>query len=456
MAKYHINPTTGNPNLCRAKIKCRFGGESEHYKTVELAAQAFESKMKINELPKPLTNSFSMKLSPSTQAIVDKFETAGIQPLLVGGCVRDVFLGLDSKDVDIELYGVSKDGESLNFNDVKELFKNDNSFKLDEAGASFAVLKVKHGKEDFDISLPRTEKSTGTRHTDYDLEHDSRMTFEEAALRRDFTVNSMGYDPITKKLLDPYNGAQDMKDGVLRHVSDAFSDDPLRCLRAVNFASRLGYTVAPETVSLCRSLAPTYKTIARERVEEEFNKLFNKGKHCDKGLTTLHDIGWAEQIPPFKDCSREELEEYGKMLNKIDTKFRKFALFKMMKDNNRPNPMNTLESSNDSKHFVKLNNDLYDAVTKGEIVAAHRKLKEKFPHVTNAELKNNFKQLGYDNDEFNNLPEKPVPPVVTGKILIERGMKPGPDMGAIINKAQKIQDEESLYDLDKLLSRVER
>lgn len=450
MAKFHI--TEDGPKPCKARTRpCPIGGA--HFDDVREAQSAYETVM-----TQQTSSSFTpIPLSEATQAIVDKLDEAGIQALLVGGCVRDHLLGKDSKDVDLELYGARSDGTSLEFSDVSRLFRREDGFSMDEAGASFSVLKVRVKGEDFDIALPRTEQSTGDHHRDYEVQHDSTMSFDEAASRRDFTINSMGFDPKTKELVDPYGGEKDLKAGVLRHVGPAFSDDPLRCLRAVNFASRFNLQLAPETLSLCRELAPTYKTLARERVEEEFTKALTKGSHLQRGLEVLHDIGWSKEMPPFKNVSREEFSSMGKQLSATPVPLRRSMLARAMKKRHHPDPTKLLTSITKEQNLVEKTNAFMDVAAKGrwgEVVAKHRSLKQQFPQISNGELTKAMRANGEDASVLKKLPETPKEAVVTGQKLIERGFKPGPEMGKLIGAAQRIQDEESLYDIDKLLTRA--
>lgn len=450
MAKFHI--TDDGPKPCRARTRpCPIGGA--HFDDPKEAQTAYEEVMsnKANPAFTPIP------LSPATQAIVDKLDEAGIKSLLVGGCVRDHLLGKESKDVDLELYGARDDGSSLEFSDISKLFTKAEGFSMDEAGASFSVLKVRVKGEDFDLALPRTEQSTGDHHRDYEVQHDSTMPFEEAASRRDFTINSMAYDPKTQELVDPYGGEKDLKAGVLRHVGPAFSDDPLRCLRAVNFASRFNLQMAPETLSLCRELAPTYKTLARERVEEEFTKALTKGTHLQRGFEVLHDIGWSKEMPPFRNVSRSEFGEIGKQLSSTPVGLRRSMLARAMKKRGHPDPTKLLTSITNEQSLVQRSNDFMDVAAKGkwgDVVAKHRALKQKFPTVTNGDLTKAMKVAGEDPAVLRKLPETPTPAVVTGQKLIDRGFKPGPEMGKLIAAAQRVQDEESLYDFDKLLARA--
>lgn len=456
--RFHI--TDDGPRPCRASIRsCPIGGKEEHFSTREDAATAFEKRMSAQTLPQAQTKPFSMNLSGPTQEVVDRLSNAGIRSLIVGGSVRDQFIGKDSKDIDFELYGARPDGSTLQLSDVSQHFPKSDGFHVDEAGASFSVLKIRYKNEDFDVALPRTEQSTGDHHRDYNTQHDSTMTFEEASSRRDFTINSMGYDPVSGELLDPYGGQEDLQNRVLRHVSPAFSDDPLRSLRAVNFVSRFNLDVAPETRSLCRELAPAYDTLAKERVQEEFDKVFSKGKHVEKAFGTLHDIGWAQRMEPFKDSSREELSRYGKTLDGVPWPYRKTALSYMLRENKRPDPLPTLESSTKERAFVKKNLEVLDASEAGDwprLVAAHRDLKKSHPTTSNAEIGSFLSSVGKDSSLVEDLPEQPVEPAVTGKWLMEKGVKPGPEMGRVIKAAQRLQDETGSTDADWLYAEVNK
>src|SRR5690606_12816221 len=126
-----------------------------------------------------------------------------------------------------------------------------------------------------DVSLPRKESKTGTGHKGFDVSPDPYLSFEEATSRRDFTINSMLLDPITGELIDLHGGQKDLEAKFLRHTSSAFSEDPLRVLRAMQFVARFELTVAPQTIKLCASIEP--EDLPRERIFAEWEKLLCKG-----------------------------------------------------------------------------------------------------------------------------------------------------------------------------------
>lgn len=215
-------------------------------------------------------------------------------PLIVGGAVRDALKGATSKDTDIEVYGTTMD-------DLVSTLRG-NGFTVDEVGRAFGVLKVsKRGVvSDLDVSVPRRDNAVGAGHRGFEVDTDSPLTVTEAASRRDFTINAMSYAPEFGAVIDPFGGAADVKKGVLRHVSDAFAEDPLRVLRGFQFAGRFDMALDPRTASLCKELRPRYDELAVERVREEWAKFFTKSRDHAAGVKALVDAGWDDAIPGLR------------------------------------------------------------------------------------------------------------------------------------------------------------
>lgn len=219
--------------------------------------------------------------------VAELLREAGGRALLVGGCVRDALLGKVAKDIDIEVYGL--DAERLEST-------LSGKYRLDTVGRAFGVFILKG--QNIDIALPRRESQTGPRHNDFKVEGDPGMSPQEAAARRDFTVNAISYDPLTNEILDPYNGRQDLAESRLRHVSSAFSEDPLRVLRGMQFIARFDLDPTPETIKLCRQLHPN--DLPPERIWEEWKKLILKGHQIGKGLRFLKDCHWLQYFPELE------------------------------------------------------------------------------------------------------------------------------------------------------------
>ncbi|MEM7496138.1 MAG: HD domain-containing protein, partial [Myxococcota bacterium] len=236
--------------------------------------------------PKATQRSF-FPVSGALQCVVRAVATAGGHPIAVGGCVRDHLLGIAPKDVDIEVYGLPVPALKQALQPVAT---------VNEVGKSFGILKVTTVGETFDVSLPRTESKTGAGHRGFAVTPDPALDFARACQRRDFTINAMGLDLATGRLLDPCGGREDLARGVLRHVSPAFAEDPLRVLRGAQFVARFDARMHEDTVALCRSLQGELATLSAERIGGELNKLLAAPKPS-KGLSALHDCGALVLFP---------------------------------------------------------------------------------------------------------------------------------------------------------------
>jgi tRNA nucleotidyltransferase (CCA-adding enzyme) len=212
---------------------------------------------------------------------------AGGKTYIVGGYVRDVLLDKKPKDVDIEVHGLS-------IEEISSTLRR-NGYKVDDVGKSFGVLKVKcpDTGEIIDVAVPRMD-STGRKP---DVAFLKSATPYEAARRRDLTINAIMYDVASDKIIDPFNGVGDLEKGNIKHVSnDSFSDDPLRTVRAAQFASRFGFTIDPETKHLARNVDSS--KMAPERVTEEMRKVFEKSKKPSIFFKELDEMNQLERLFP--------------------------------------------------------------------------------------------------------------------------------------------------------------
>ncbi len=212
----------------------------------------------------------------------------GGRTFYVGGYVRDKLLKIENKDVDIEIHGITE--EQLQY--ILKQVGNPISY-----GKSFGVYSLKG--HNIDIALPRSEKAIGKGHKDFKIDVDPFIGFKQAARRRDITINALMQDVLTDEILDYYNGLDDLKNKIIRQVdSSTFIEDPLRVLRVAQFASRFKFTVAAETIELCKTIDLTYLT--KERVEEELKKCLLKGKKPSIFFDTLNKMNqldyWFKEI----------------------------------------------------------------------------------------------------------------------------------------------------------------
>lgn len=214
----------------------------------------------------------------------------GGTPMLIGGGVIDTILGLDVKDWDIEVYG-------LPLSKIEIILK-DLGLTPNLVGKSFGIIKTTIDGLDIDISVPRRDNKAGVGHKGFVVELDHNMTPKEAGRRRDLTINSMYKNMLTGEIVDPFNGLDDLKAGIIKATDPAtFVEDPLRVLRIMQLLPRKGKSVHPQTIALCRSIVGEFNTLPKERVFEEFKKLLLKAEKPSMGLTFLRDCGWLVHFP---------------------------------------------------------------------------------------------------------------------------------------------------------------
>jgi tRNA nucleotidyltransferase (CCA-adding enzyme) len=216
-------------------------------------------------------------------AIAEAVREAGGRALVVGGWVRDRLLGIESKDVDVEVFGVPAAR-------LRRLLES--LGRVETVGESFQVFKA----GDIDVSLPRRESKARRGHRGFDVEGDPAMTIAEAARRRDFTVNAISFDPLTGEYIDPFDGRGDLARRLLRAVDSAtFGDDSLRVLRAVQFAARFALALDEPTRALCRTIA--LDDLPAERVWGEIEKLLF-APAPSAGFALALDLGVVGQLFP--------------------------------------------------------------------------------------------------------------------------------------------------------------
>jgi len=208
---------------------------------------------------------------------------------VVGGAVRDACLGWPCEDFDIEVFGVS-------FERLAAVLSRWG--RTDMVGKSFGVLKLKTASGAvYDFSLPRRDAKIAAGHKGFQVVFDPGVTLKEAAARRDFTVNALMFDPGKKEVIDFFEGISDLERRVLRHTTDAFSEDPLRVLRGMQLAGRYNLAADLETIQLCRQIKSAYAELAPERVRDEWIKWAVKSTVPSAGLKFLEQTEWIEHYP---------------------------------------------------------------------------------------------------------------------------------------------------------------
>ncbi|MFQ5519586.1 MAG: CCA tRNA nucleotidyltransferase [Mariprofundus sp.] len=223
---------------------------------------------------------------------------AGGQAWLVGGCVRDLLLGILPKDYDLEVYWLELDT-------LQQIAGYHG--RVEHVGRHFGVLKCWTGGLEIDLALPRTERKSGRGHCGFDITSNPHISPETASLRRDFTINAMMYNPLDGSFLDFHDGKNDLENKQLKHVSSAFSQDPLRPLRAMQFAARFDLTLDVNTARLCQSLLAESDSLPPERVWGEWKK-WSHAAYPSAGLRALKASGWLSLYPELatlSDCPQD-------------------------------------------------------------------------------------------------------------------------------------------------------
>ncbi|WP_419768241.1 CCA tRNA nucleotidyltransferase [Arcobacter sp.] len=249
------------------------------------------------------TKKTSIKLPNTLTGILKLLQEKGAKPILVGGCVRDHFLNLQIKDYDIEVFHIE------NFEILSKYLEQFGKVKL--VGKSYGVLKLSVDGDEYDFALPRVEKKIAKGHKGFEVISNSYLSFKEAAIRRDFTINALGYDFTNEEILDPFDGLKDLENKTLRHIDDnSFIEDPLRVYRAVQFASRFEFTLDNKTLELCKKIVSNkdLEELPKERIFEELKKVFLKSSKPSIGFELLKELGVLEYFSELKvliGCEQE-------------------------------------------------------------------------------------------------------------------------------------------------------
>jgi poly(A) polymerase len=225
-----------------------------------------------------------MALRDTAAAIVGRLQAAGFPAFWVGGCVRDFLLGREPGDYDIATAALPEE--------IERLFT-----RTIPVGRKFGVIVVVEGEHQFEVATFRAE-------ADYqDGRHPEQVSFGDAradALRRDFTINGLLYDPVQGKLHDWVGGEGDLRARIVRAIGspqERFGEDHLRMLRAVRFAAQLDFQIEAGTFAALTASAPKIRAISAERIREELIKLFSP-PHASRGLELLRQSGLLEQVLP--------------------------------------------------------------------------------------------------------------------------------------------------------------
>lgn len=412
--------------------------------------------------------------------IVQRLQQAGFDAFWVGGCVRDLLLGRDPGDYDV--------ATSARPDQIEALFEH-----TVPVGRKFGVMVVIEDGHQFQVATFRAE-------ADYvDGRRPEKVVFSDAradALRRDFTVNGLFYDPVMNKLHDWVGGEADLRAGVIRTIGEPderFAEDHLRLLRAARFAAQLSFRIEPVTFAALKTNAHKITGISMERIREELVKLF-KAPHAACGLELLRESGLLEHVLPelVPTITCEQSPDYhpeGTVYTHIKLMLQHLPADAdpllpwavLLHDIAKPQTA-TRDQATGGIHFYeheKIGAELARAILErlrfprkqidevAKVVRYHMQLKDAMQMrrstLRRLLLRPTFRLelelhrldcLGSHGrlDVYDFLREKAVelerqpevrPPLLTGHDLIALGMKPGPAMGALLAeiREKQLQDE---------------
>jgi tRNA nucleotidyltransferase (CCA-adding enzyme) len=447
-------------------------------------------------------------MDPKAVEIARAIAARGGRALVVGGYVRDKLRGEESKDLDVEVFGL----------DLADLEQTLARFgEVIAVGRAFGVLQIKGLSIDF--SLPRRDSKVASGHKGFEVAFDPGLDFAAAARRRDLTINSIGLDPLTGEILDPHGGRADLERGVLRATDPShFSEDPLRGLRVAQFAARFEMTVDAELERLCRAL--DLSELSAERVLEEWRKLLLKGVRPSLGLEFLRKTDLLRSSPelaslvgvpqdpewhPEGDCwvhNQMVIDEAAQLRDRgADDEALMFGA--LLHDVGKPpttvtengrvrSPSHDVRGVELAAAFLVRMRAPTDLVTcvgalvehhlapalfvkQGTTPKGYRRLARKLGAAgASAELLVRVARadhLGRTTDEALRrvfpagdeflarakeltVERRPPPDAVLGRHLIARGMKPGVEFGAILERCREVQDETGWTDPEEILRRV--
>jgi poly(A) polymerase len=416
--------------------------------------------------------------SPKTIAkkIVARLQKSGFAAFWVGGCVRDFLLGREPWDIDI--------ATNARPEQVEELFK-----RTIAVGKKFGVIIVVENKHEFQVATFRSDE-------DYkDGRRPEKVVFGDAradALRRDFTVNALFYDPISRTTHDWTGGQEDMRAKIIRTIGnpeDRFGEDHLRLLRAIRFAAQLNFEIEPATFTAVKKLAPKISLISAERVRDELLKLF-RPPHAAHGLDLLRDSGLMEHVlpelcPTITCAQSPDYHPEGSVYNHIRLMLEQLPpdapaplpWAAILHDIGKP-PTASVDQATGAIHFYgheKIGAEMarqilarlrFPKKETDEIVTCVRQhmqfkdvkqmrkatlrrllMRETFPvelQLHKLDCLGSHRSLEYYDflvKEAKELKKKPRirPPLITGHDLIALGMKPGPDIGALLHEIRDKQ-----------------
>ena len=384
------------------------------------------------------------------EKIFDKLHNLNLKAVIVGGFIRDFYLGKISKDIDIEVYGLDS---------IEQLSPILKEFgKVYEVGKSFGVCKLELLNLDLDFSMPRIDSKISDGHKGFLVSTKKELDYKTAASRRDFTINSIGYDTSNKEILDPFNGINDIQNKILKIVDEnSFIEDPLRVFRAMGMVARFELEVEKNTFELCAKMIQKkmLRELPKERIFEEIKKVFLKSKTPSFGFVFFKYIGglsffdelnisdklWMQTMESL-DSFATNNQNNNTLDNKTNIKLLLVLLSYHLKEEMIVSFISKITNEKDiSSEIIQIIENskiLQNNASKYTLckIATKVKLQELFLilDALNFDTKSNYQKAL----ELN-IMTKPIPKLLEGRHLISLGLKPSPIFSKILSEAYENQ-----------------
>jgi poly(A) polymerase len=392
-----------------------------------------------------------MKAKYATE-IVKTLRKSGYESYFVGGCVRDMVMGLEPTDYDI--------ATSARPDDVVRIFS-----RTEPIGAKFGVILVIEAGLPFEVATFRSDEAY------VDGRRPTGVTFtnaKEDVLRRDFTINGLLYDPIDNRVIDYVDGKADIARRVVRAIgnpAERFEEDKLRILRAIRFGARLGYTIESSTWAAVRLMAPKISEVSAERIREELVKVLSEGEAA-RGVKMLEESGLLQEILPELEWS-EHLHRCLEIIGpSVEPGFGMAVLLHECSLEAVQHVVARLRFSNaDQAHVIAL---VENQPRFAEILGMSQAQLKRFLRVERFEDHLRLRQIhvrakGSAETEIDLVKEKlnlwsdadlRPHPLIAGQDLITLGMEPGPSFKEILTAVEDEQLEGRIRDHESALEFV--
>ncbi|MCI0381673.1 MAG: CCA tRNA nucleotidyltransferase [Chlamydiae bacterium] len=398
--------------------------------------------------------------------IVKTLARAGHIVYFAGGWVRDFLMQHPSDDIDI--------ATSASTDEVQKLFP-----KTIPVGVSFGIVIVVQNGHQFEVATFRKDRGyvDGRRPTGIEP-----ATPEEDALRRDFTINGMFYDPLNEKLYDYVGGEADIKKKIIRAIGnphERFGEDRLRMMRAVRYSTRFNFPIESETLqAILIHAKELFPSVAMERVWQEFKKM-SQFAHFDRGLATLHKLQLLSTIfPELANVSLEEVEKRVRFMRQFPKNTPTFVeVLELFPDHSFEQIIQLcdyLKLSKKEKAFAQfyyhsqnlLNMpkswlDKLEKVEWAHFYANHYSDLCLQVHAARKEAEERREFIDHHTRQRELLKEpilriQSANPIVKADHLMEEGIKPGKNLGKLLKEAERISVNEQLEDRKKIIEKLKK